>query len=49
MQVKWYGQSALRRTARPRTPVIDPFADLCGLAARPGVIARSVSDIPLTG
>jgi L-ascorbate metabolism protein UlaG (beta-lactamase superfamily) len=34
MHVEWYGQSAFRLTAGATAVVIDPFADMSGLAAR---------------
>lgn len=34
MQIEWYGQSAFRLTSSDTTVVIDPFADMSGLAAR---------------
>ncbi len=34
MHIEWYGQSAFRLTASDTTVVIDPFADMSGLAAR---------------
>jgi L-ascorbate metabolism protein UlaG (beta-lactamase superfamily) len=34
MHIEWYGQSAFRLTSSDTTVVIDPFADMSGLAAR---------------